>query len=208
MRITSSPSAAALSRAALPREVRDEGLGALPPRRDPDRVVGADLAEGGAVILMAIKPPTLRHPETAGRGSCRPAPRRTVSSQTSHSQTMEAPAGSCKGVSRRRTCARDWGITPGHVIWRPKNIPWNVLYSEFVQRIFPGSQKQFMGSESRGREADVGRRPGRVRLGSEKGVRLAQKMQACPCIPVDIQLQKAQAGPTSGPTWRLPHLPL
>jgi hypothetical protein len=38
---------------------------------------------------------------------------------------------------------------------------------------------------------------------SEKGVRLAQKMQVGPCIPVGNQLEKAEVGPTSGPTWRL-----
>jgi hypothetical protein len=37
---------------------------------------------------------------------------------------------------------------------------------------------------------------------SEKGVRLAQKFQAGPCIPVGIQLEKAEVGPTSGPTRR------
>ena len=31
-------------------------------------------------------------------------------------------------------------------------------------------------------------------------------MQAGPCAPVVIQLQKAEVGPTSGPTWRLAHL--
>jgi hypothetical protein len=32
-------------------------------------------------------------------------------------------------------------------------------------------------------------------------------MQVGPCIPVGIQLEKAEAGPTSGPTyWRLSHL--
>jgi hypothetical protein len=41
---------------------------------------------------------------------------------------------------------------------------------------------------------------------SEKGVRLAQKMQVGPCIPVGIQLFKAEVGPTSGPTRRLSHL--
>jgi hypothetical protein len=40
---------------------------------------------------------------------------------------------------------------------------------------------------------------------SGKGVRLAQKMQVGPCIPVETQLQKAEVGPTSGPTWRLSH---
>jgi hypothetical protein len=38
---------------------------------------------------------------------------------------------------------------------------------------------------------------------SEKGVRLANKMQVGPRIPVGIQLQKADVGPISGPTWRL-----
>ena len=40
---------------------------------------------------------------------------------------------------------------------------------------------------------------------SEKGVRLAQKMQVGPHISVKIQLQKAEVGPTSGPTRRLSH---
>ena len=40
---------------------------------------------------------------------------------------------------------------------------------------------------------------------SEKAVRLAQKMVGGPCITVGIQLQKAEVGPTSGPTWRLSH---
>jgi hypothetical protein len=39
----------------------------------------------------------------------------------------------------------------------------------------------------------------------EKGVRLAQKMQVGPCIPVGIQRLRAAVGPTSGPTWRLSH---
>ena len=38
---------------------------------------------------------------------------------------------------------------------------------------------------------------------SGKGVRSAQKVQAGPCHPVGMQLQKAGAGPTSGPAWRL-----
>ena len=41
---------------------------------------------------------------------------------------------------------------------------------------------------------------------SEEGVRLAQKMRVGPCIPVGIQQEKAEVGPTSGPTWRFPHL--
>jgi hypothetical protein len=40
---------------------------------------------------------------------------------------------------------------------------------------------------------------------SEKGVRLAQKMQVGPCIPMGIQLEKAGVGPTSRPTWRRSH---
>ena len=31
-------------------------------------------------------------------------------------------------------------------------------------------------------------------------------MRVGPCIPVGIQLEKAEVGPTSGPTWRLSHL--
>jgi hypothetical protein len=34
----------------------------------------------------------------------------------------------------------------------------------------------------------------------EKGARLAQKMQLCPCSPVGMQLLKAEVGPSSGPT--------
>ena len=41
---------------------------------------------------------------------------------------------------------------------------------------------------------------------SEKSVRLAQKMLVGPCIPVEGQLEKAEVGPLSGPTWRLAHL--
>ena len=41
---------------------------------------------------------------------------------------------------------------------------------------------------------------------SKKGVRLAQKMQVGPYVPVGIQLLKDEVGPTSGPTWRLSHL--
>ena len=41
---------------------------------------------------------------------------------------------------------------------------------------------------------------------SKKGVRLAQKMQVGRCIPVRTQLQKAEVGPTSGPTRHLSHL--
>jgi hypothetical protein len=41
---------------------------------------------------------------------------------------------------------------------------------------------------------------------SEKGVRSAQKMRVGPCTPVVIPLEKAEAGPTSGPTYgRLSH---
>jgi hypothetical protein len=43
-------------------------------------------------------------------------------------------------------------------------------------------------------------------LGSEKGVRLAQKVQVGPCTPVRTRLEKTEVGPTSGPTWRLSHL--
>jgi hypothetical protein len=32
------------------------------------------------------------------------------------------------------------------------------------------------------------------------GVRLAQEIQVVPCIPVGMQLGKAEVGPTSGPT--------
>ena len=39
-----------------------------------------------------------------------------------------------------------------------------------------------------------------------RGVRLTRKMQAGPCIPAGIQLEKAGVGPTSGPTRRLSHL--
>ena len=45
----------------------------------------------------------------------------------------------------------------------------------------------------------------RSKVRSAKGVRLAQNMEVAPCIPVGIQLQKAEGGPTSGPTWRLSH---
>jgi len=48
----------------------------------------------------------------------------------------------------------------------------------------------------------------RIAASSEKGVRLAQKMQVGPCIPVGIQLQKVGVGPSFGPTWRLSHLPI
>jgi hypothetical protein len=40
---------------------------------------------------------------------------------------------------------------------------------------------------------------------SDNDVRLAQKLHFGPCIPVGIQVQKAEVGPTSGPTWRLSH---
>jgi hypothetical protein len=40
----------------------------------------------------------------------------------------------------------------------------------------------------------------------EKGVSLARKMQAGACIPAGERLEKAGAGPTSGPTRRLSHL--
>ena len=46
----------------------------------------------------------------------------------------------------------------------------------------------------------------RHRALSEKGVRLAQKMQVGPCIPVGIQTEKVEVGPTSRPTWRLSHI--
>ena len=42
-------------------------------------------------------------------------------------------------------------------------------------------------------------------LRSEKAVRLPQKIQVGPCISVGTQLNKAEVGPTSGPTWRLSH---
>jgi hypothetical protein len=41
---------------------------------------------------------------------------------------------------------------------------------------------------------------------SERGVRLAQKMEAGPRIPVGIQLEKAEVCPTSEPTWCLSRL--
>ena len=34
---------------------------------------------------------------------------------------------------------------------------------------------------------------------------MAQNVQVDPCTPVIIQLQKAEVGPTPGPTWRLSH---
>jgi hypothetical protein len=40
---------------------------------------------------------------------------------------------------------------------------------------------------------------------SETAIRLAQNVQVGPCIPVGKQLEKAEVGPTSRPTWRLPH---
>ena len=40
---------------------------------------------------------------------------------------------------------------------------------------------------------------------SEQGVRLAQSTQVGPCIPVGIQLYRADVGPTSGPTRCLSH---
>ena len=43
------------------------------------------------------------------------------------------------------------------------------------------------------------------RAHSEKGVRLAQKMRVGTCMPVGMQLQTPEVGPTSGPTWRLSH---
>ena len=46
----------------------------------------------------------------------------------------------------------------------------------------------------------------KVDLLSEIGVRLAQKVQVGWCIPVGIQLEKAEVGPISGPTWRVSHL--
>ena len=38
---------------------------------------------------------------------------------------------------------------------------------------------------------------------ASQGVRLARKMQVCPCIRAGIQLEKAGVDPTSGPTRRL-----
>jgi hypothetical protein len=44
-------------------------------------------------------------------------------------------------------------------------------------------------------------------LSRGQGVRPAQEARVVPCIPMGIiPLQKAEAGPTSGPTWRLSHL--
>ena len=41
----------------------------------------------------------------------------------------------------------------------------------------------------------------------EKRVRLTQKMaQDGPCVAVGVQPSRAEAGPTSGQAWRLPHL--
>jgi hypothetical protein len=37
-----------------------------------------------------------------------------------------------------------------------------------------------------------------VALASEQGVRMAQTMHGSPCIPVGIQQQKAEVGPTAG----------
>ena len=49
----------------------------------------------------------------------------------------------------------------------------------------------------RGRPSPAQRPPSR-----EKGVTLAQKTSVGPCIAVRTQLQKAEAGPTHGPTRR------
>ena len=35
---------------------------------------------------------------------------------------------------------------------------------------------------------------------------MAQHTQVGLCVPVGIQLENAEVGPTSGPTWRLSHL--
>jgi hypothetical protein len=43
------------------------------------------------------------------------------------------------------------------------------------------------------------------RIWSEIGVRSAQKMQADPRLPVGARLERAGAGPTSGPSWHPPH---
>ena len=51
-------------------------------------------------------------------------------------------------------------------------------------------------------EAVAVRRLRAAGLGSEEAVRFAQKMQVGPWIPMEIQLQRAEVGPTSGPTWR------
>jgi hypothetical protein len=45
-----------------------------------------------------------------------------------------------------------------------------------------------------------------TRPGSERGVRLAQKMRVGPRIPVGIPLETVDAGPTSRPTCPLSHL--
>jgi hypothetical protein len=44
----------------------------------------------------------------------------------------------------------------------------------------------------------------KVHLG-EQGVRPAQKTEVGPRIPVGVQLEKTEVGPTPGPTWRLAH---
>ena len=49
------------------------------------------------------------------------------------------------------------------------------------------------------------RAPGPSSFFSKKDVRLAQNVQVGPYIPVGIQLQKAGAGPASGPARRLSH---
>ena len=54
------------------------------------------------------------------------------------------------------------------------------------------------------RELDVGREV--LQRERESGVRLAQKVQVGPRIPLGTQLERAEAGPTSGPTRRLSHL--
>jgi hypothetical protein len=70
----------------------------------------------------------------------------------------------------------------------------------------PGLGRPRAGAAARrGTGARRGARCEHGRAPSEKGVRLAQKMPVCPCIHVGIQLEKAEVGPTSGPTWRLSH---
>jgi hypothetical protein len=54
-------------------------------------------------------------------------------------------------------------------------------------------------------EPRLARPGGEVSATSDTCVRLAQKMAIGPCIPVGVQPQKAEVGPTSGPTWRFSH---
>ena len=112
---------------------------------------------------------------------------------------------------RPASCGSRSCLTPGgDAIGAPAlYISLVILCSKYAgargAMILPPGADRAPGGWARG--VAVGGAEGQA-LYATKGVRLAQNVQVGPCIPVRIQLETAEVGPTSGPTRRLSHLPL